>query len=278
MRSQHPVSEVPARSSDSGESPDICMLVHPGRVGSTVLAYSLASLPAIMAGEVHNASIYPAGNWWERWDYVEHFRWLFRQRLTLPQPYTEAPARPDARWYVFEYKPFHTGCGAPLAEALERFRAAGVTRFIGLTRQNIIRRYVSFRTAVLRGVWHSHETAKQPPAIFLDLGHVMDVDGGFTGGTALQWLDHHFEVVRPQWESAMAAAGALQLSYERDIEQDPHVAFHKVRDFLGLDSDLQPARHDQSRQNVWPLREMISNFDEVQQALAGTPHAALLED
>jgi hypothetical protein len=266
------------RSTMAGGRPRICALLHPGRVGSTVLATALTSQPLIAAGEIYNASIYPSGEWWTQHDYVDHFRQLFGQRLKLPQPYLGQLPAQDGDWYLFEYKPFHTGCGAPLHEAVQAFRQAGVSHFVSLLRSNHIRRYVSYLIAMKTGVWHTHRAADRPHAVRIDLQQVHDYDIGFASGTLLQCLDHYYTQLLPQWERALQDVPHLMLRYEDHVEHDPVRGYRAIVDFLGLDESLPPAVFGQARQNAWPLQQLIENFDEVERALRGTLYAALLQD
>ncbi len=257
--------------------PRICAMFHPGRVGSTVLATSLASQSVIAAGEVHNPGVYDCSAWWTRHDYVEHFRQVFDQRLTLPQPYTGRPPERDADWYLFEYKPFMEGCGAPLGEAVQALRKAGVSHFVSLLRNNHMRRYVSHLVAMRSGVWHTHQAANAPTRVRIDVGRVHDFDIGFASGTLLECLDHYYLRVLPDWTRALEGVPSLMLQYEDHIERDPTRGYRAVVEFLGLDAAKPPASFGQVRQNAWPLHQLIENFDEVERALRDTPYAALLQ-
>jgi hypothetical protein len=177
---------------------------------------------------------------------------------------------------VFEYKPFHEGCGAPLAEAVRRFTDAGVTHFISLVRENYLRRYISFLVALKSGVWHTHRREAGPTRVSIDLQNVSDPEVGFDGGTLHAALDHYYERMMVDWRSALAPMNTLHLSYEADVAAGPERAFRKVRDFLGADASIKPGAYEQVRQNIWPLRDLIENFDEVERALRNTAYAHLL--
>jgi LPS sulfotransferase NodH len=254
------------------------MMLHCGRVGSTVLCSSLASQDLIAAGELYNDSLYPEGNWWQHHDYIAHFQQLFERRLQLPQPYGGSRPARDASVYLFEYKPFHAGCKAPLEEAVARFSDGGVRQFISLTRRNQLRRYVSYLISIQSGIWHTHRPADRPTQVRIDLEHVSDYEIGFEQGTLLQSLDYYYQTLMPQWDRALQGVDALRLTYEDHIQADPRSGYREVVRFLGLDPALSPAGSEYARQNAWPLRQLIENFDEVERSLRDTPYAALLQD
>ncbi len=254
------------------------MMMHCGRVGSTVLASLLTAQDLLAAGEIHNTQVYPGEEWWDRVDYVARYQQLFERRLELPQPYLKGPPTRDASVYLFEYKPFQPGCGAPLGEAIARFRDAGVQRFISLVRLNPLRRYVSSLVSQRTGVWHTTQPSDRPNRVHIDVNLVIDFDIGFTRGTLMEWLLYFRQTLTPEWNSALQPQDTLWLTYEDHIERDPLVAYAKVVEFLALDPARPAAAVDLVRQNAWPLRELIENFDEVERTLRGTPFATYLED
>ena len=73
----------------------------------------------------------------------------------------------------------------------------------------------------------------------------------------------------------LAGEDVLELSYEDDIAEDPRAAYARVCTWLGL--EVVPAEPDLRRTNPRALREVISNWDEVANGLAGTPYAWMLE-
>jgi hypothetical protein len=255
----------------------ICAMFHPGRVGSTVLASSLESQSLIAAGEIYNGSIYPFGEWWATHDYVEQFRRVHRERLAFNQPYQGRPPERDTDWYLFEYKPFHPGCGAPLRDAVQAFQAAGVSHFISLVRRNHLRRYVSYLISLKSGVWHTTQRDDRPTQVRIDVGHVADYDIGFQGGSLLECLDYYYLEHLPQWHRAFDGVPCLRLEYETHIEQDPDTAYRAVVGFLGLDATRAPMRSPLTRQNAWPLRDLVENFADLERTLRGTRYEPLLD-
>jgi len=67
----------------------------------------------------------------------------------------------------------------------------------------------------------------------------------------------------------------LEVAYE-DITKNPNEEFLKIGNFLQL-SNINPDAIRHEKQNPEGLRELITNYDEVEKALIGTPHEIYLE-
>ena len=68
----------------------------------------------------------------------------------------------------------------------------------------------------------------------------------------------------------------LDLTYEDDIADDPHRAYRRICDFLGVTPEPVEVRY--GRTTPFPLSGVIENFDEVKAALASTEFEWMLAE
>lgn len=68
----------------------------------------------------------------------------------------------------------------------------------------------------------------------------------------------------------------LYLTYEDDIAKNPNVAYSKLISHIGLKP--RKTKTKLKRTNARPAREMVTNWDEITDALTGTPHVWMIED
>ncbi len=254
------------------------MLIHPGRVGSTVLASYLCALPIFVAGEIHNPKVCRIEDWASNWDYIGLFEHLLSNAVDFGSPYvTKVAVIGDYRAYLFEFKPFHYGCGEAIQDAVDKFSGAGVTDFVFLHRENYLRRYVSFQVAVSSGIWHTSHSVTSPHKVYIDPVRCSDSEIGKLGGSLVELTTHYYQNFLPSVMTAIRDRSHLILSYERHIERDPIDAFLAVRDFLGIDNPTLPIDLGYRRQNNFPLAEMIENYDEVADVLRKANFGHLLD-
>lgn len=242
------------------------VMFHYGRSGSTVVADRLGQHPRI------------------RWD-DEVFQRAFTGQLPEAR-LTEDPglqlrlraARSLGRWYGFELKA-HRAYHLTEAildrseeEMLRWLEHLGFDRFVVLERRNYLRHQVSEETGRVRGrVWHV--PAGTDPG--LQRIH-LDVDEVRFGGWRLPLLDS-FEARREGYrrlEQLLSSRRSLWLTYEDDVLPDPHIAYARICDFLGVAP--RPGEIRRGRTNPFPLTEILTNHDEVGAALAGTPYEWML--
>ncbi|MGH9423158.1 MAG: hypothetical protein ACRD3J_24490, partial [Thermoanaerobaculia bacterium] len=135
---------------------------------------------------------------------------------------------------------------------------------IHLRRRNEFRKHVSEEVARMTGRWHVANDADAHRDISLEL----DI------GRCLRAMD----LFREQEQQALAALGpheTLDLYYE-DLLQHYATRIAQVLRFLGLDE--RPLHAGTLKQIRQPLSELISNYDQVREALATTRWSAFLDD
>lgn len=148
--------------------------------------------------------------------------------------------------------------------------AQGFGRFIVLQRHNHLRKLASGITGKRSGLWHTRTAVRGPAPVALP---IEDFRFGPWRGTLLQCLED-LDAQHAHLLAALAGRQVLRLSYEEHISDDPAVAYRAVCAFLGLAA--RPVRSTLTKTNPFPLRDIVSNWDAVAAALAGTPYAWML--
>jgi LPS sulfotransferase NodH len=149
--------------------------------------------------------------------------------------------------------------------------AQGFERFIVLARHNHLRKLVSGIAGKRSGLWHTRTAVRGPAPVPLP---VEDFRFGPWRGTLLECL-RDLDAQHARLLAELAGRQVLRLSYEEHISDDPGVAYRAVCAFLGLEP--RPVRPTLTKTNPFPLRDIVSNWDEVAAVLAGTPYAWMLD-
>jgi len=227
-------------------------MFHIGRCGSTVLAEMLDQHSLVdWDGEVFQKRY---RNRLTRYVEVEYPTWYLRQRML----------RRKNTIYGFETKiDQHVSMLRPtLHEFIEGLRNMGIEHFIVLTRRNILRRHVSSLIGRKTQVWHRWEEPAQLRRVKVD---VDDADRHHHSlfESIAYWKEQVERCVR-----ILPEEKTLQLAYEDDIISDPRVAYQKVCDFLEIAPESVTI--DLKKSNPFPLSDIVVNYGEVRDALAGT--------
>jgi LPS sulfotransferase NodH len=208
------------------------------RTGSNMLVSMLNSHPNVVArGEVF-ANADPA----TLTSTVGHF---YSQRM---------PRRVSALGCkVFYYHPLRDRTGS-LWPALAALPSLHV---IHLTRRNVLRTVVSRALAEQQDEWVRTHREQSPAHRVTQI--TMNPE---TARTAIERITS-FEAEAPDH---LAGRSVIDVVYE-DVVSQPSDAFRRITDFLGV----PPAKPIAAtvRQNPQPLRELISNYDELQSAFSG---------
>ena len=232
------------------------VMFHAGRCGSTVLADLLDQHPRI----TWDGEILKAPRWRQRGDLQR----LLAVRLALTR----------TRFYGFETKFFHLRYhGYDLATYLQLLDRAGFDRFIVVRRNHFLRQVVS------SCVGRATRTMRLPASATPCLTTIrLEVDGLWRHRENNTLLGH-FQRLSTDYrelEQRLAGKQALWLSYEDHIACDPGTAYGLACDFLGVEQ--KPVKIRLGRTNPFPLRDMISNFEDVERVLTGTPYEWMLHD
>lgn len=143
---------------------------------------------------------------------------------------------------------------------------AGINKFILMDRKNYLRRYISAMVAKKNGYWHSNKAVKNVTTIRID-------NSDWVVGTLFPAMD--------EWYSEMTTIlkdeDLLNISYENDIENNPRVAYDKVLDFIGLESEQEPEFY-LKKTNPFPMDQIVENFEDVVEEIKGTKYEWMLND
>jgi hypothetical protein len=249
---------VPARL-DAG-----VIVFHIGRSGSTVLANLLDQHPEVTwKGELLGRLLRKRGRGQgplARGD--DPLDRLARPFQRGPTPVVGAEVKPrHLRELELELHPF-----------LERATAAGVDRFVVLRRRNLLRKVVSAAVGVQTGRYHLPAGTRLPPArIAIDPDRVAIE---YTERPLLEFLEG-YERDFAELDRVLAGLPTLAMTYEDDVELDPFVGYRRLCEFLGLEP--LPVEIRNERVNPWPIREIVEDVAPLEQALAGTRFAWMLD-
>jgi LPS sulfotransferase NodH len=249
---------------------NVCM-IHIGRCGSTVLGQMLKAHKQIFwTGEFYNR--YLSNEAAHRSGGVADINFPEDPLHAL----LEKMQSRKADVFGIEVKPFHYHLmGLPVEQFVSRLGSLGFTHYIILDRNNRLRKIVSSVIASQADNKYHIHTAEQSQRsrVFLDVNSVkIDYDDKSLLGF-LQDYDQQFSRV----SACLSDKPLLRLSYEEHIQNDPEQAFSLVCEFLGLPA-ASKVRKKLVRTNPYPLSELITNYDEVTDYLAGTPYEWMLQD
>jgi hypothetical protein len=237
-------------------------MFHIARCGSTVLTDQLGQ----------NTRIY-----WDGETYGRTYSALRAQGKTSPlidsgfdpaDYVIRRRSRSGGRWFGFDLK-FHqlTDFGMELDRYVALLRDAGIDRFVVLRRRNHLRRMISAQAGWKRGRYHM--TNGPSP-------DVMQVEIAVTAtGRPLATTFGELDAGYDQLERLVPEDRRLALTYEDHVESDPSIGYQQVCEFLGLPSPTVDVRL--RRSNPFAIADMVTNFDEVEAELTGTPYAWMLD-
>lgn len=242
------------------------MMLHPGRSGSTVLGNLLGQ-----HREIHwSSEIY--ANFPGRYPW-----WMGKSDAARELLRTSMHAR-RMPIYGFElnFLPHHqmrrAWMNVTLSDYVRLAKSLGVSKFIVLQRRNYLRRAISVETARQTRVWHSTEKLERPDRVRIDTKSFVD-------GHLVHSLLESFALLKNSYAATLETLpdeGLLQLSYEEDILDDPTVAFRKVCELLRVEPGSPTV--NLTRRNVFPMSEIVTNWDEVRSCLDGTEYAWMIEE
>ncbi len=243
-------------------------MYHIGRCGSSVLGNLLHQHPAI------------------RWDREIYFHRWTRSNRRLERWDSESFLRRSMwaagrRYYGFEIKFLDSQhlltLQLSLAEYIAELARVGVTHHVILERRNTLRVMLS-SAAGTRNKRHHAATdapAGPPERVRLDVARWK-----FWKHTAPKPLVDCLADVSAAYAELrrrLTDQNVLELSFEDDIAaESPHAAYSRTCAFLELSP--APAEIHTRRLHPEPLSALIENFDEVADALRGTPYEWMLAD
>lgn len=147
----------------------------------------------------------------------------------------------------------------------------GYKKFIVIERSNHLKRAVSMEVGRQSKEWHSMQEAKEARKVSLDPA---SFEVGINIFTSLKEYFESLDKESVETQRALEGKRVLNITYEEDIEADPTVAYKKVCQFLGVTPGAPEVKLKKT--NPFPVKDMLTNFHEVEKALQGTRYAWML--
>lgn len=169
-----------------------------------------------------------------------------------------------------DYHPIMVSSDLP--QFVERLKRKGFTRFISLQRSHL-RKLVSHVVATQKEQFHVSSGAKVKVKQIRVNPNRIYVGHRFT--TLLEALSTYQEFSEVS-QRLLASEDALFLTYEDHIKSDPTIALNKTLEFLGIERH-QPKINFGKTTDI-AIKDLIENFDEVAEALAGSAFEHELAD
>jgi len=146
-------------------------------------------------------------------------------------------------------------------------------KFILITRRNHLKRVISILKGRQTGVWHSKVIKEKADIIEIP---IHDFEYGINQKSSIieyfQIMDNETALLK----DCIGGKPLVHVEYETDIEEDPLKAYRKICEFVGIKSLLPEVKLKKT--NPFPLKDMISNFDELKKYLEATPYAWMLDE
>ena len=245
-------------------------MFHIGRCGSTVLSSLLTQHRNIFWASEFYTSVFK--EWEQSNDGVEVVGEMPANAIDLLKRNMRKALH---RYYGFEMKPFHHQLIGYTPESfLENLDKLGFTYYIHLDRKNRLRKIVSSLIAHGDNMRY-HQEEKVRAKLKQVVVNVDKIDIDFDSKPLLTFLtDYDSQVV--SMGKMLEKKNCLNLTYEEDIQEDPRVGYRKICNFI----EIKPKNVTVSltRTNPFPVRNMIENIGEVEDALRGTKYEWMLND
>lgn len=244
------------------------VMFHIGRSGSTVLGHLFNQNPSIFwDSEIFMRNRMPTS-----------LRPLTKTIFSFPSLIVRTRRmRTTKPIYGFEAKLAHVGrVGRTLPEFIEDMQILGFDHFVMLRRRNQLRAIISHFMAKQQGYWHKQNQGSSGSSK-VELNVDM-INMGSVYNEKPSSLIAHMDSVEQnftQLSSLLSGLPLLELVYEDHIENNPTDAYHSVCQFLDVEPSV--AEVQLKKTNPGPIKDLVSNYDEVAKALSHTPYEWMLD-
>lgn len=242
-------------------------MLHIGRCGSTVLSNMLKQHPSIhWKGEFFNKN--NIQRYLKKYNTDSPFRALWLKSGAA-----------GTRSFGFEVKAHPvqhpSGINMTLQGMVEKcVSRIGCRHFILLTRDHLLRRFVSYLAGRKRKQWNfSREETVEEVKVHVPTGTFQKWGRDLT---LIEFLEL-FSGIRERWKSVIPeGCDTLDLEYAHDILHHPETAYHRAVKWLRLEK--HEAEIANRKLNRKPLNVLVENWDEVRDMLGGTRFEWMLSD
>lgn len=243
---------------------------HHGRCGSTVLANMLNQHPDISwKGEIFNPSAKGGKH-----RYLVKRPFLVKMKVKL----LKRMAKPSGLGIELKGLPCQHPAliGVSLNHFSDILKSMNFEQCIFLHRKNILRKLVSvqFVDQGMRDSFHRslNDGRNLSGTIDLNINRVRIFGKHATLLDMIEYIHAETEVAKTILQKVFKT---LQLYYEDDIQEDPRNAYNNTCEFLNL--EYYDAKIRDRRVNDKSLRDIISNYSELEDLLAGTNYEWMLD-
>jgi hypothetical protein len=165
-----------------------------------------------------------------------------------------------------------------LQQFAEILNKCGFNDCIFLSRKNILRKLISAQI-VVQGLYNSFHLSvdselKLSGLLTIDLQRVSIQGKNAPLLDMVKYIDEESEKSLCTLRNYFRT---LPLSYEEDIESNPKAAYQKSCSFLSL-PEYEDIEIQDKQVNSMKLKDLITNFDEIEDLLAGTEYEWMLRD
>jgi len=236
------------------------VVFHIGRSGSTVLGDILNQHPRIFWDSEIYERLLPQ---WTTQVSALDIRDLSEDPLQFLK---NRMRQAGSRFYGFEVKFFQLKLlNLKLSDYINDLQKLGVNYFIILERKNYLRAIVS--SVIAHQTLLLHQSKQDRPKLHQVKLEIDNIKIDRNAKPLISYLWEYHEDFR-KLEKFLSGKNVLKLSYEDDVMASPLSAYERVCNFIGIESRKVSVRF--SKTNPFKLREIITNFEEVEQTLSGT--------
>ncbi len=138
-------------------------------------------------------------------------------------------------------------------------------KIIALTRQNLLRKYISSVIANTEGVWSTNKSRNHKINIRIDLSDFWN---------CVPRIEAIYKII----DTITMEFRGIRVTYEDLTSERRSDCLRTILGYLGVNENEASALMPKTaRQNPQPLEQLISNFTEIQSALKDTPYVEWLE-
>lgn len=246
---------------------NICMF-HIGRCGSTVIGDLLGNHQNISwQGEIYSNYFI------NEIDSKTNTGWDKFYGTKVLKSYMRGVIR---KYFGFEIKHAHLKkLSVSYTEYITTLKQNGFDRFIVLERSNYLRSILSYTIAKETNRWHIHsKNISKLSTIYVNTNKVCLEYEQMPLIQALKIIDDYYFNLKITLDNLNIKF--QNINYEIDIEKDPFIAYRKICSFLDLPPQNPKIRF--TRTNPFPLSELISNYEEVENYLKGSKFEWMLNE
>lgn len=227
------------------------VMFHYGRCGSSVVGMLLNQHPQVYWGGELFAQLkskYGSDSW----------VWESEKALDMVELRTRIHRVPV---WGFEMKKKHfEDIGIDISSFVSRMKSMQYKHFIILKRENYLNQIISDLVGKKMGFWNTNKEVV-PPVVTVPV---------FKGNKILTKRFGERDVFYETIENELHNEEILNITYEKDIRENPKRAFEKIVNFMGI--DMLDVEVKMKKINNRTIENKLSNYDEICEHLKGTDY------